>query len=172
MSDKDFDDVVAVHSSRLMRVAFLLCRDFNRSEDLVQEAFLRALRQWRRTGLPEHPGSYLRQVVVNEYLGWLRRLSSREITVDDTRIDSAVPDGADERAQRDLVWALIGTLSPRARTVLVLRYYELLPDREIAEILGCAESTVRSIALRAFTVLRRHPMLADLAATPTAEMET
>jgi DNA-directed RNA polymerase specialized sigma24 family protein len=47
--------------------------------------------------------------------------------------------------------------------VLVLRYYEQLPDAEIAEWLGCAEATVRSIASRAFATLRENPQLDSLA---------
>jgi RNA polymerase sigma factor (sigma-70 family) len=66
----------------------------------------------------------------------------------------AVPDAADLVDERDRVWRLIGALPPRARAVLVLRYYEDLPDREIAAALGCAEATVRSIAARSFATLR------------------
>jgi DNA-directed RNA polymerase specialized sigma24 family protein len=41
----------------------------------------------------------------------------------------------------------------------VLRYYEQLTDTQIASMFGCGESTVRSLAARAFAVLRDHPNL-------------
>ena len=67
----------------------------------------------------------------------------------------------DAVGERDRVWRLIGALPPRARAVLVLRYYEDLPDAEIATVLGCAEATVRSLAARAFHTLRASAAVAE-----------
>lgn len=66
----------------------------------------------------------------------------------------AVADGAEERARHDAAWALLARLPARQRAVLVLRYYEDLPDSEIASVLGCRASTVRSQAARALATLR------------------
>ena len=57
---------------------------------------------------------------------------------------------------------MLRALPYRQRAVLVLRYWEGFPDRQIADLLGCSEPTVRSSASRAFAVLRRHPDLAHL----------
>ena len=43
----------------------------------------------------------------------------------------------DDPAERDAVWQAMCALPLRQRTVLVLRFYEDLPDEEIATILGC-----------------------------------
>ena len=118
------------------------------------------MRRWRAQP-PDHPLAYARKSVVNEYLGWKRRRSSRELVGDDL-VDIVLSDESQAQADRDLVWRLLSALSPRARAVLVLRYYAQLPDREIAEYLGCAEATVRSIAARAFASLREHPQLSIL----------
>ena len=45
-------------------------------------------------------------------------------------------------------------LPERQRAVIVLRHVADLPDEEIAEILGCRRSTVRSLAARALAALR------------------
>ena len=63
----------------------------------------------------------------------------------------------DDTATVDLNLALrhaLARLAPKHRAVLVLRYFEDRPDSEIAEILNCAESTVRSQAARALARLR------------------
>jgi RNA polymerase sigma factor (sigma-70 family) len=112
------------------------------------------------------PVAYARKVILNEYLGWRRLRSSREIATP-SFTDPVASDGTDELAERDVVWRLIRTLPPRARAVLVLRYYAQLPDRDIAAHLDCAEATVRSIAARAFTTLRAHPDLSALEAKET-----
>jgi DNA-directed RNA polymerase specialized sigma24 family protein len=59
--------------------------------------------------------------------------------------------GYDEHAA---MLAEIGKLPRRQRAVLALRYYEDRSDAEIAELLGCAPSTVRAYASRALAALR------------------
>jgi len=54
------------------------------------------------------------------------------------------------------VWRALELLSPRQRVVLVLRFYDGLPDSEIASIAGCRPATVRSLAARAPSALRIH----------------
>jgi RNA polymerase sigma factor (sigma-70 family) len=56
------------------------------------------------------------------------------------------------------MWDQLTRLPPRQRAAVVLRYYEDLPDTEIAEILGCAVGTVRSQISRALESLRRAGM--------------
>ena len=51
---------------------------------------------------------------------------------------------------------MLAKLPRKQRAVLVLRYYEDLPDAEIADLLGVAASTVRSNATRALATLREH----------------
>ncbi|MGH8860514.1 MAG: SigE family RNA polymerase sigma factor [Jatrophihabitantaceae bacterium] len=160
LGDDAFSDFVQQHGAELLRFAYLLCDDPGRAEDIVQDALLNVLRQWRSSA-PSHPVAYTRKAILNEYLGWKRRRASREV-IGTEPFDPSAPDGSGEIAARDLVWRLICDLPPRARAVLVLRYYEQLPDREIAAHLGCAEATVRSIAARAFTTLRSHPQLSVL----------
>lgn len=152
--------LVRSHEAALLRLAYLLCRDSARAEDLVQDALLRVLRRWRSVGVSDHPFAYARKVVINEYLAW-RRLRSASEQVGPVE-DSAVFDHVEQLADRDLMWRLLGELHARGRAVLVLRYYEQLTDAEIASIVGCRLATVRSITARALQALRAHPMLATI----------
>jgi RNA polymerase sigma factor (sigma-70 family) len=157
--DPEFTAFAQAHGDELQRVAYLLCHDGARAEDLVQDTLFKLLRRWRSRGAPEHPLGYARRVLVNEYLGWRRLRVSREVPMADAPA-LLVSDETAVLADRDLVWRLIATLSPRARAVLVCRYYVQLPDREIAYLLNCAEVTVRTTAARALAALRANPMLA------------
>jgi RNA polymerase sigma factor (sigma-70 family) len=67
---------------------------------------------------------------------------------------AAADDLAEGVQRRDTTWLLLATLPRRQRAVLVLRFYEDLPDHDIAAALGCTESTVRSNAARALATLR------------------
>lgn len=160
VADDELVALVRAHEPALLRLAYLLCRDSARAEDLVQDALIRVLRRWRHGGVPAQPLAYARRVVTNEFLAW-RRLRSAAEMVGPVR-DVEVLDHSDQVTDRDLMWRLLGQLSPRSRAVLVLRYYEQLSDNEIAELLGCQRATVRSISARAMQSLRAHPALATV----------
>jgi DNA-directed RNA polymerase specialized sigma24 family protein len=51
-------------------------------------------------------------------------------------------------------WGCWGVWRAGLRAAVVLRYYEELPDRDIATLLGCRESTVRSLVARGLSTLR------------------
>jgi RNA polymerase sigma-70 factor (ECF subfamily) len=57
-----------------------------------------------------------------------------------------------ERAQ--LIWRALGSLKEQERIVVYLRYFLALPERELAEYLGCAPGTVKSRLHRALARLR------------------
>lgn len=153
-ADADFDAFVSEYGGVLIRFAFLLCHDRGRAEDLTQEALLRSYQRWRRSEPPQNKLAYVRRALTREYLGWRRRLPSRELVVADHDAGRPQPSGEAVFADREALWRLMSQLPLRQRAVLVLRYYEDRDDREIAEILGCARATVRSLAARALTTLR------------------
>jgi RNA polymerase sigma factor (sigma-70 family) len=97
--------------------------------------------------------AYARRAVVNEYLR-RRRLRSASEVVTDLVPDRAIAAEDVAVVDRDELWRALGTLSARQRTVLVLRYYEDLPDAQIAELIAAKEATVRSLAARALVQLR------------------
>ncbi|MET8151134.1 SigE family RNA polymerase sigma factor [Actinoplanes sp. NPDC049668] len=149
-----FEEYVLVRGVALVRFARLLTGDEHRAEDLVQEVLARAYVRWGRVGKVDRPDLYVRRMVVNAHRSWRRRLVSREVAVAD------VPDGAYDRdcavesAERDAVWRMVHRLSPRQRTVIILRYYEDYDDATIAELLQCSQGTVRTQAKRALDKLR------------------
>lgn len=55
----------------------------------------------------------------------------------------------------DEMWDALAQLDPRRRAAVVLRFYEDLPDGEIAVLLGCRPATVRTLIHRAMRDLRR-----------------
>ncbi len=157
MQQRSYADVVAQHAPALLRLAVMLTGGTNAAEDLLQSTFLRGLRHGERIAAMDAPAAYLRRIMINERLASGRRMSRRPRTV---AIGDAWPATEAERPQgleeRDEVWRWLATLKRDQRAVLVLRFYEDLPDSEIAELLGCAEATVRSHALRGLTALRAH----------------
>jgi RNA polymerase sigma-70 factor (sigma-E family) len=140
----------------LLRYAVMLTGDLHTAQDLVQDTMVRVQLNWRRVADSDSPDGYVRKMLTNQFIdlrrgSWLRRVLLRA-EPDPVR---AVPfDHADETAERDRVWGMLAKLPRQQRAALVLRYYEDLPDADIAEVLGCAVGTVRSSISRALATLR------------------
>jgi RNA polymerase sigma factor (sigma-70 family) len=120
-----------------------------------------------------HLDAYLRTAVVRQFLSWRRRRSSRETSLDvlPERVRPTA-DGAVGHAARDEMWRLLASLPRKQRAVLVLRYYEDLPDARIAEVLGCRQTTVRVHASHGIARLRQHlgPSRSSVATPSAAEL--
>jgi RNA polymerase sigma-70 factor (sigma-E family) len=140
----------------LLRYAVMLTGDPHTAQDLVQETMVRVQLSWRRIARTSSPDGYVRRILTNQFIdlhrgSWLRRVMLRP---EPDQWSVAPRDHAQENAERDQMWAMLGTLPRRQRAALVLRYYEDLPDADIADILGCAIGTVRSSISRALATLR------------------
>jgi RNA polymerase sigma-70 factor (sigma-E family) len=148
-----FEEYVRARGDALRRFAYLLCGDRHLGEDLVQEVLVKAYRRWSKIE-SDQPDRYLRTALVRSHVSWLRRLSNTErpATIRDEK--PAGGDFADQQAVRDELWTRLAGLTRAQRAVLVLRYYEDLDDRQIADILRCAPSTVRVHAGRGLARLR------------------
>jgi RNA polymerase sigma-70 factor (sigma-E family) len=158
-----FDELVAGCAPALLQLAVMLTGTREDAEDLLQTTLLKAHRHRRRVLHVEAPTAYLRRVMVNENISAGRVAARRRLRVvsseDVPEPSVSSSDGAVD--QRDELWRLLATLPPKQRAVLALRYYEDLPDTEIAGLLGVSAVTVRTNASRALATLR-----AQLASTP------
>ncbi len=150
-----FEDLVAARGPALMRLAVMLTGNVPDAEDLLQDTVAKAHRHAERIAAMDAPAAYLRRVMVNEHANTGRAKRRRPILVPlgqhDRPSDPATETGPDEET-----WRALSGLPARQRAVLVLRYYEGLTDREIADLFGTAESTVRSNASRGLEQLRAH----------------
>jgi RNA polymerase sigma-70 factor (sigma-E family) len=151
----NFDDYVAARGAALLRFAYVLTQDSHAAEDIVQSALAEAFRHWRRISRTEHPDSYVRRMITNTYLGSKRRRWSKEQPsgLSPGEGDSFV-DHAESVVGQDEARTVLAVLAPRARAILVLRYYDDLDDLEISKILNISQSTVRATASRALAALR------------------
>jgi RNA polymerase sigma-70 factor (sigma-E family) len=157
-----FDEFAATRLNAVLRFAVVLTNDHGLAEDVVQEVLIRTHQRWAQIGTMEHPEAYVRRMVVNEFLSW-RRKWARYVPQADVEPATTQADHADEQAQRATLLAEVAKLPRRQRAVLVLRYYEGLSDAQIADVLGCAETTVRGYAFRGLAALRVELTSAELA---------
>lgn len=150
-----FEAFVEQQGSALLRLAFVLTGDRHAAEDLAQTALADVYRHWRKVSAARSPEAYGRRVLVNTYPSSRRRrwTSEQSVEVADYQLPS-VADPAPGIVEREALRARVAALPPRARTVLVLRFWVDLDDDAIAEAMGTTASTVRATAARALAALR------------------
>jgi RNA polymerase sigma-70 factor (sigma-E family) len=142
-----FDAFARARLAELLRFGYALTGDKDTAADLVQDALVRTGLRWS-TVRASDPEGYVRRVMVNTQISWWRRRRREQLT-------ASPPDVGYEPPSPDYsMWALLATLPPRQRAVLVLRYYEDLSEVQIAAVLGCSVGTVKSQAARAIGKLR------------------
>ena len=150
----DYENFVRASLPRLLRYATMLTGEREQAADLVQDVLVKAYRRWSRISGTEHPDRYVLRMVTNGYLSWRHSRSARLIAAGDLPDQMRPDDFASDHALREDMWQRLARLPRRQRAVVVLRYYEQLADAEIAEVLGCAQPTVRAHAHKALTTLR------------------
>ena len=150
----DFADIFAAHHADALRLAYLLTGDRHRAEDVVSEAFVKVFRRWD-AGAVEQPRAYIRRAVVNESNSRFRRLALERREAAKQSGDERGSRAADEQlADQDLVFAALRRLPERQRTALVLRFYQDLSERDIADAMGVSQGTVKSSISRGLDRLR------------------
>jgi RNA polymerase sigma-70 factor (sigma-E family) len=164
MSVPEYDELYAAQRARLVRTAYAVSGDLGIAEDAVRTAFAKAYRSWRRISRLESPEAYVRRIVVNEVLSTRRRAALRHEGSRAEPPERTASGSPEDSLARDELWRAVRGLPPRQRAVLVLRYYEDLSERQIADALGCRPGTVKSQASAALAALRAR--LGDPASTP------
>ncbi|MEU8118026.1 SigE family RNA polymerase sigma factor [Spirillospora sp. NPDC049024] len=153
---------VTERSPRLLRTAYLLCRDWGQAEDLLQTALVKAWRAWRRIG--NDPDPYVYRILVNTHASWARRRWRGERPTERPPEAADPADGIGAAEDKAVLWAALGRLPHRQRATVVLRFFEDLSEPQVAEVLGCSVGTVKSQTSKALAKLRVDPGV--LAATP------
>jgi len=166
----------------IQRLCVRMTGDEHRGEDLTQEAFARVFAKRKDWEPAAKFSTWLWRIAINLCHDELRRRTRRgeqplgdeddgpAVSVVADEPDPAAQSLASERAQivRDAMQRLAGPY----REVLVLRHYEGLKFREIADVLGIPEGTVKSRMTEALAQLtkRLRPALADMSPLQAARI--
>lgn len=138
-----FDDFYRAHFRRVLALAYALTGSRWAAEDLAQEAFLAAHRKWDRVRQYDRGDLWIRRVATNLAVSRVRRRIAEAkslLKLATSRPASVAPvNPADAE-----VWREVRALPVRQAQALVLRYVDDRSVRDIAEILGCAEGTVKA----------------------------
>ncbi|GAA1504964.1 SigE family RNA polymerase sigma factor [Nocardioides humi] len=137
---------------QLRRIAYGMCGDWHRADDLVQTALVRLYVAWPRVTRHGTEDAYARRILLNAAIDESRRAVRRELPTD-ALPDVAASPGLDVE-DRDSLVAALQTLPAQQRAVVLLRHWLGLSVAEVAAELGIAEGTVKSHTSRGLSALR------------------
>jgi RNA polymerase sigma-70 factor (ECF subfamily) len=165
---ESFESLVRHLSPRALRLAVRLTGNRAEAEEIAQEAFLRFYTGIHSFRGESSVGTWLYQTVTRLAIDHLRRERLRRriffFRRDEESADpmEVIADPAPSPADRVLATEAcqrlsraLGKLPPRQRAVFVLRHQEELPLKEIADLLGLGEGTVKAHLHRAVQRLRK-----------------
>ncbi len=144
-----FEEYVAARLPALSRTAYLLTGHHQDAEDLVQRALVKVVAVWPR--IAADPDAYVKRVMYHDNISRWRGRSRRPEHLTDVLPERTV--SADATTRIALQDAL-ARLTPKQRTVLVLRFYEDLTEVQTAEVMGVGVGTVKSQTRHALKRLR------------------
>lgn len=149
-------------ASRVLAIAIAMTGDRGEAEDIVQEAFTRAYRDWDRIGEYDDPGAWVRKVAVNLVRSRFRKLGSRRRALGRLQgMRETVTPAVDLPPADDAFWSAVRALPRNQALAITLKYVEDRSVAEIADLLGVAEGTVKSHLHRARKTLAETLRLED-----------
>jgi len=167
--DREFDAFWRAHHDPVVRSLTLAFADRHLAEDAAQVGFERALRKWRMVARLERPATWVYVVAVRHGRRHLAREGRRPPAGGTAR--SSMPEADDPQAVVAdvlLVDELLGRLTPRQRSVVVLRHLADLPLADVADALAISIGTVKSTLHDAYSRLRVDAAPSEPARAPEA----
>jgi RNA polymerase sigma-70 factor (ECF subfamily) len=148
-----FEDWYRAEHARLVAAMVLVSGDVDVARDAVDEAFTRALANWRRVATMESPTGWTYRVALNA----LRRSARRASRERQLLVHQFVENDHWTNVPRNATdaWDAVRDLPMRQRTAVVLRYVADLTEADIARAMGISRSTVSSTLIDARARLGR-----------------
>jgi RNA polymerase sigma-70 factor (ECF subfamily) len=164
---QEFSSIVQTHRPQIFRFLLASTRDVDLAETLTQECFLKAHRNWDRFRGESSAMTWLMRIAINlQKDHWRnRRLQfwrhTQNNAVDAGEASEWLPSGERSveqqmmaREQVQQVWKAVEGLSARQKTVFLLRYVEDMELKEVAQVTGLNEGTVKAHLSRALAKVR------------------
>lgn len=158
-----FDKLVLRYRKKVYGIAFGMARNHGDADDVAQETFLRAYQALNRFKAGYEFRTWLYRIAVNVCINMLKRKGRRVETSLEEKVDlgvaqPATPDNPgremEQKELRGKIDKAIQQLSPKLRSVFVLRTLQDLSYQEISRVLNISQGTVMSRLSRARENLR------------------
>lgn len=150
--EKLLTNLILEEKETCYRLAFSYVKNEEDALDIIQESIHKALKKIHTLENIESLKSWFFRIIVNTSLDLLRK-QKKEIIVDDNFLDYISPKSNDTYENIDLA-SFLNELPPKYRIIIILKYFEDLTLREIAETLNENENTIKTRLYTGLKMLR------------------
>ena len=164
-----FREIVESNRKKIFFFAYDLTGSYQDAEDLSQEVFLKAFRSLKKFRGEASLSSWFYRITLNTFLDQKRKLSFtaekkqqqlddqhiREISLNSDNPGSTPENFAESRQIKQHIEQALEALTPKERSVFVMRHYQGMPVKEVAGILNISGGTVKSFLFRAIKKLQK-----------------
>lgn len=161
-----FGKLIKKHQKQVLYLAFDLIGNYEDAKDLAQDVFIKS---FEKIGQFQHKAEFstwIYRITVNLAMDFHRKKKRRsQRLLDQPLVESHQEnwsgsnhpsfDPVVRMENRDELDKTINQLSMNQRTATVLKYFHHRTTKEIAEMMGCTESTVRNHLFRALANMKR-----------------
>ncbi len=156
-----FKDIVSLYQQKVFLLAYSILQNREDALDVVQETFMRL---YQKLDAYEREGNFqawLLQIAKNLSIDYFRKHHSRRRDIESGRsVEDLNPAASDYRSNpesselRGVISRCLERLGERQRLIFVMRHYNGLEYKEIAQILGISVGTVKSLHFKAVRNLK------------------
>ncbi len=153
------------YGAEIFRYLYAMCRDRLLAEDIMQDAFCRALISLPSSHVNARAWLYMvgRNLLINEMKKRKRELCSDDMESRDVqrrKSGEGIADGDPEeqairKEENSMLQEALLSLDERKREILILNYFERFTLKEAAVIMGISYENARILSMRAKRELRR-----------------
>ena len=155
---KAFHELVAMYDERIMTLALQLLKNKEDAEDVYQEVFLKAWKNLLTFEFKSDFYTWLYRITTNScysYRSGKMRHHLENISLEEGYHDAYTETGPERSDQQNQILARVDALPQKQKTVFVLRYYQGHKIKDIANLLGLTDGTVKRYLHRATLKLRK-----------------
>lgn len=145
--------LIQANKDKYYRVAFTYVKNKEDALDIVHNAIVKALQKIDQLHNKQYLETWFYRILINESISFIRK--NKNIIYFDELPDYEIPETEDfDRDQYITLYAAIDKLSPKLKTVVILRFFEDMKFDEIAEITSTKLSTVKARLCKALKLLK------------------
>lgn len=161
MRDKDYEELYLEFSDKIYKYIYWQTRDPYLAEDFTGEVFAGVWKNWKRFK-PDFSQAFLYKIAKNILIDfWRKNKNIKELSLE-TSVEEGIEPSYDENLIEEIqkksdinnLHEAIGELPENLREVVILRFIEDMPAREVGEILNITEVNVRVLQYRALKKLK------------------
>lgn len=152
-TEQELAGLIKANKEKYYRVAFTYVKNKEDALDIVHDAIVKALQKINQLRNQEYLETWFYRILINESISFIRK-NKNIIYLDELEDSHLVATEEIDREQYMTLYAAIDHLSPKLKTVVLLRFFEDMKFDEIAEITGEKLSTVKARLYRALKILK------------------